>query len=43
MGHKIRMRMTEDEIAERELFHIALVGLPFVTAALMFFLWVRMV
>lgn len=42
MGHKIRMRMTEDEIAERELFHIALVGLPFITAALMFALWIKM-
>lgn len=42
LGHKIRMRMTEDEIAERELFHIALVALPFITAAVMFFLWIKM-
>ena len=42
MGHKIRVRMSEDEIAERELFHIVLVALPLVTSALMFFLWVKM-
>ena len=43
MGRKYRVRMTEDEVAERELFHIALVALPFFTAALMFFLWVKAV
>lgn len=41
MGRKIRVRMSEDEIAERELFHLAIVTLPFITAALMFFLWVK--
>lgn len=41
MGHKIRVRMSDDEIAERELFHIVLVVLPLVTSALMFFLWVK--
>ena len=43
MGHKIRVRMSDDEIAERELFHMVLVALPLVTSALMFFLWVKAV
>ena len=42
MGRKYRVRMTEDEQAERELFNIILVGLPFVAAALMFVLWIKM-
>ena len=42
MGNKIRMRMTEEEIAERELFHIVLVALPFLASALLFFVWVKM-
>lgn len=41
MGRKYRVRMTDDELAERELFNIVLVLLPFVSAALMFFLWVK--
>lgn len=41
MGRKIRVRMSDDEIAERELYHLAIVALPFITAALMFFLWVK--
>ena len=41
MGRKIRVRMSEDEIAERELYNLAIVTLPFITAALMFFLWVK--
>lgn len=28
MGHKIRVKMSEDEIAEQELFHIVIVLLP---------------
>ena len=42
MGHKIRVRMTEEELEERELFHMVLVALPLITTALMFFLWVKM-
>ena len=41
MGHRIRVKMSEEEIAERELFHMVLVALPLVTSALMFFLWVK--
>ena len=36
MGHKYRMRMAEDEVAERDLFRLAVVTLPFLgTVALM--------
>ena len=41
MGHRIRVKMSEEEIAERELFHMVLVALPLITSALMFFLWVK--
>ena len=41
MGRRYRVRMSEDEVAERELFHIVLVALPLITAAGMFFLWVK--
>ena len=41
MGRKIRIRMSEDEIAERELYHLAIVALPLFFSALMFFLWVK--
>ena len=42
MGHKIRVRMTAEEIAERSLFHTAIVCVPFLAAVCMFFLWVKM-
>ena len=42
MGHKYRIRMDGCEIAERVLYRIALVTLPFVGAAGMFFIWVKM-
>ena len=42
MGHKIRVRMTEEEIAERDLFRIALVVFPFLASVVMFFLWVKL-
>lgn len=28
MGHKVRVKMSEEEIAEQELFHIVIVLLP---------------
>ena len=43
MGRKYRVQMSEEEIEERELFHMAVIALPFVSAALMFFLWVKAV
>lgn len=42
MGHKIRVKMTAEEIAERSLFHTAIVCVPFLAAVGMFFLWVKM-
>jgi len=42
MGRKYRVRMTEDEQAEKELFNIILVALPFLASAGMFLLWVKM-
>ena len=37
MGHKIRVRMSEDEIAELELFHMILFLLPTATLVLFAF------
>ena len=34
MGHKVRVKMSEDEIAERERFHIVIVLLPSLTFVL---------
>ena len=34
MGHKIRVKMSDEEIAEQELFHIVLVLLPSLTCVL---------
>ena len=42
LGHRIRVRMTEEEIAERDLFRIALVVFPFLASVLMFFIWVKL-
>ena len=41
MGHKIRVHMSEEEIMEREIFHMAVILLPFIFSALMFFIWVK--
>jgi len=41
MGHKIRVKMSDEEIAERELFHIVITVLPFLTAVLFFIIWVK--
>ena len=34
MGHTMRVRMTDEEIAERELFHMTVIGLPILTGIL---------
>ena len=39
MGHKVRVRMSDDEIAERELFHILLILFPFLTGVSMACVW----
>ena len=42
MGRKYKVQMSDDEIAERELFYMAITVLPFVTAILLFLVWVKM-
>lgn len=41
LGHKYRMRMAEDEKAERILFWFVLTALPFIGAAGMTFIWMK--
>ena len=38
-GRRVRVRMTEDEIAERTLFRMSITVLPFLTAVMMFLVW----
>ena len=39
MGRKYYVRMADDEVAERILYRIALVVLPFITSVLMMAVW----
>jgi len=39
MGRKYRVRMTEDEIVERDLFRLALFALPFFGTVLLMLVW----
>jgi hypothetical protein len=39
MGRKYRVRMTDDELAERELFNIILVLVPFLSTVLLMAVW----
>ena len=41
MGHRIRVRMSAEEIRERKLFRAAVILMPFIGSALTFFLWVK--
>ena len=43
MGRRYKVRMTEDEIAERDLFRLVVVGLPFLASVLMTILWIKAV
>ena len=43
MGRKYKVRMTEDEVAERDLFRLAIIGLPFLASVLMTILWIKAV
>ena len=40
-GHRIRVRMSQEEVDARTIYRIALVTLPFISSALMFWLWIR--
>lgn len=39
MGRKYRVRMTDDELAEQELFHITLILVPFLSTVLLMAVW----
>jgi len=41
LGHKIRVKMSEEEIQEREMFQAMVILMPLIGSALMFFLWVK--
>lgn len=43
MGRRYKVRMTEDEIMERDLFHLVIVGLPLLASVLMTILWIKAV
>ena len=42
MGRRYKERMSDQETVDQFLYHIALVAVPFISSALMFFLWVKM-
>ena len=42
MGRKVRVRMSDEEIAARWIYRFALVAVPFISSALMFYVWVKM-
>lgn len=39
MGRKYKVRMCEDEVAERDLFRLAVVALPFFGTILLMLVW----
>ena len=39
MGRKYRVRMTDDEIMERDLYRLAVVALPFFGTVLLMLVW----
>jgi hypothetical protein len=41
MGRKYRVRVTSEEAAARWLYNVALVVVPFVSSALMCYVWVK--
>ena len=43
MGRKYKVRMCEDEVAERDLFRLSIVLLPLISSVLMFLIWVKAV
>ena len=43
MGRKYRVPMSDQEVAERAMYRMAVAILPFVGSALMFWLWVKAV
>ena len=41
MGRRYRVRITSEEAAARWLYNCSLVVLPFISSALMFWIWVK--
>ena len=41
MGRRYRVRITSEEAAAQWLYNVALVVVPFVSSALMFYVWVK--
>ena len=41
MGRRYKVRMSEDEIAERDMFRLVLIGLPFLASVLLTILWIK--
>ena len=42
MGHKVRVRMSNEEIEARWLYRFAMVVVPFISSAALFYVWVKM-
>ena len=40
-GRRYKVRMSQEEVDARTIYRIALVTLPFISSALMFWLWIR--
>ena len=43
MGRKIRVRMSDEEIAARWIYRFALVIVPFISSAALFYVWVKVI
>ena len=43
MGRKVRVRMSDEEIAARWLYRFALVAVPFISNAALFYVWVKVI
>ena len=43
MGHKVRVRMSEEEIAARWLYRFAVVTLPLLTSVLFIYIYVKVI
>lgn len=43
MGHKVRVRMSQEEVAARWLYRFALVVVPFISSAALFYVWVKVI
>lgn len=41
MGRRYRVKITSEEAAARWLYNVSLVVVPFVSSALMFYVWVK--